>query len=443
MQLRVYVVGGYVRDLFLKRRVTDIDFVVEGDAIALAEAFAGRYELGRVTVYRRFGTAMVFYKDQTLEFVSARRESYYRDSRNPVIQQADLKTDLARRDFTINAMAIALNADFFGQLIDPFKGMAALENKIIDTPLHPQKTFFDDPLRILRAIRFAAQLQFDIASPTFSGIQEEGYRLEIISQERITDELFKILATEKPSVGFIHMDKAGILPLVLPEIDRLKGVERVGKYQHKDVFMHTLKVLDNLAAVSEKLDLRFVALFHDLAKPMTKTFKPETGWTFHGHEELGSRLIVPVGKRLKISKHLIQYAQKLIKLHLRPIHLAEEGVSDSAIRRLIVQANDDLDDLITLCRADITSANPKRVAKHLANFDALVKRIKEVKEKDRLAQFQSPVRGDEIMQVCNLSPGPLVGKLKKQIEEAILNGDIPNEHDAAYNYLLQLKDKLD
>jgi tRNA nucleotidyltransferase/poly(A) polymerase len=359
-----------------------------------------------------------------------------------VVEQADLLTDLARRDFTINAMAIALNGTHFGDLVDPFNGVVALRQKRIETPLEPVKTFYDDPLRILRAIRFATQLRFDIAPKTLAAIEQERKRLEIISQERITDELLKILAAEKPSRGFLLMDKTSVLSTILPEIEQLKGVDRVGRHQHKDVFLHTLKVLDNLATFSEKTGLRFAALFHDLAKPMTKEFKPETGWTFHGHDELGSRLIVPVGKRLKVSNDLIKYTRKLIKLHLRPIHLAEKGVTDSAIRRLIVQAGDELDDLITLCRADITSANPKRVARHLSNFDKLVERIREVKEKDRLAQFQSPVRGDEIMKVCNLQPGPLVGKLKKAIEEAILNGDIPNEHDAALNYLLELEKDL-
>ncbi|MBD3383535.1 HD domain-containing protein [candidate division KSB1 bacterium] len=440
--IHVYVVGGYVRDLFLDRSVTDIDFVVEGDSILLAEALARHFDLKRVTVYKRFGTAMIPFEDRTLEFVTARKESYHQDSRKPVVEQADLLTDLARRDFTINAMAIALNGARFGDLIDPYKGVAALRQKRIETPLEPVKTFYDDPLRILRAIRFATQLKFDIAPKTLAAIRRERQRLEIISQERITDELLKILAAEKPSRGFLLMDETSVLSTILPEIEQLKGVDRVGRHQHKDVFLHTLKVLDNLATLSEKTGLRFAALFHDLAKPMTKEFKPETGWTFHGHDELGSRLIVPVGKRLKVSNDLINYAQKLIKLHLRPIHLAENGVTDSAIRRLIVQAGDELDDLITLCRADITSANPKRVARHLSNFDKLVDRIREVKEKDRLAQFQSPVRGDEIMKVCNLQPGPLVGKLKKAIEEAILDGDIPNEHDAALDYLLELEKDL-
>ncbi len=440
--INVYVVGGYVRDLFLDRSVTDIDFVVEGDSIHLAEALARHFDLKRVTVYRRFGTAMIPFKGRTLEFVTARKESYHKDSRKPVVEEADLLTDLARRDFTINAMAIALNDAHFGDLIDPFNGVVALRQKRIETPLEPVKTFYDDPLRILRAIRFATQLRFDIAPKTLAAIEQERKRLEIISQERITDELLKILAAEKPSRGFLLMDKTSVLSTILPEIEQLKGVDRVGRHQHKDVFLHTLKVLDNLATLSEKTGLRFAALFHDLAKPMTKEFKPETGWTFHGHDELGSRLIVAVGKRLKVSNELINYTRKLIKLHLRPIHLAEKGVTDSAIRRLIVQAGDELDDLITLCRADITSANPKRVARHLSNFDKLVERIREVNEKDRLAQFQSPVRGDEIMKVCNLQPGPLVGKLKKAIEEAILNGDIPNEHDAALNYLLELEKDL-
>ena len=441
-QMDVYLVGGFVRDSLLGKKSKDIDFVVVGDGPALAQQIAQELSIKDFTIYKNFGTALLKHTDFQLEIVGARKESYRGHTRKPEVENADLYTDLARRDFTINAIAVSLNGNSFGRYVDPFYGMTDLSKGIIRTPLEPKKTFYDDPLRIMRAIRFASQLLFKIDKKTLKGLIKMRDRLSIISQERITDELFRILMTDRPSIGLMLMKTTGVLEIVLPEIAMLKGVEQIESYRHKDVFDHTLKVVDNVAQVSDKLALRFAALYHDVAKPLTKAFKRDMGWSFHGHEEIGARVIKKVGRRLRISKDMIAYAQKLTRLHLRPIHLAVEGVTDSAIRRLLLKAGDDIDDLITLCRADITSGNPNRVASHLANFDIVVKRMEEVEEKDRLRQFQPPVRGDEIMQYCNLEPGPLVGKIKKAIEEAILNGDIPNEHDAALRYMKGIKDKI-
>jgi putative nucleotidyltransferase with HDIG domain len=440
--VEVYAVGGFVRDQLLGKEGKDIDFVVVGDGPKFARAVARDLRTKQVTVYEKFGTALVQYQDYKLEFVGARKESYRGDSRKPEVAAADLPTDLARRDFTINALAVSLNKKSFGQLVDPFNGQADLKNKIIRTPLDPVVTFTDDPLRIMRAIRFATQLEFTIEPDTQRGIQQTAERLAIISQERITDELLKILAAPKPSLGFLLMEETGVLIVVFPELVELKGVEQIGGHHHKDVFYHTLQVLDNLAAGSENLHLRYTALVHDIAKPKTKEFKPGKGWTFHNHEEVGARMLPAIGRRLRLPNEMTKYAQKLTRLHLRPISLTEEEVTDSAYRRLLVQAGEHLEDLLILCRADITSQNPQRVKKHLENFDFVVRRLKEVEEKDRMQTFQSPVRGDEIMQVCGLSPGPKVGQLKTMIEEAILEGEIPNEHDAALAYLLKIKDSV-
>ncbi|MDZ7371109.1 MAG: CCA tRNA nucleotidyltransferase [candidate division KSB1 bacterium] len=443
LKVEAYVVGGFVRDrllnLSLKR---DIDFVIVGDGPAFAQAVAQALGAHKVSIYQNFGTASIRHRGFLYEFVGARSESYRGNSRKPQVAAADLPADLARRDFTINAMAVSLNRDSFGRLIDPFNGQSDLQARVIRTPLDPKQTFYDDPLRILRAIRFATVLDFNIEEQTFAALASEAHRLKIISQERITDELNKILLSAKPSVGFYLMKETGILDVILPEIAALSGVEQVGKHSHKDVFDHTMKVLDKVAAASPKLSLRYAALFHDVAKPATKAFDPAAGWTFHGHDELGRRMFKKIGERLRLPKDLIETVQKLIKLHLRPIHLAEEGVTDSAIRRLLFLAGDDIDDLMTLCRADITSANAERVKRHLANFDLVERRLVEVEEKDRLRNFQPPVRGDEIMQVLGLQPGPLVGKIKNAIEEAILNGVIPNEHDAAFDYMMQIKDDI-
>jgi len=439
-KVEVYAVGGYVRDVLLNRPCTDIDFVVVGDGPAFAKAVAKEFRTKKLTVYAKFGTALVVVQDHNLEFVTARKESYRRDSRKPDVAPADLKTDLARRDFTINTLALALNKDRFGEIVDLFGGREDIENGIIRTPLDPVVTFNDDPLRIMRAIRFATQLNFNLESKTLAAIKHEAPRLQIISQERITDELMKILRAAKPSAGFRLMEEGGVLAVVFPEMLLLKGIEEREGFHHKDVFYHTLQVVDNVAAVSDNLFLRYAALVHDIAKPKTKQFVKGKGWTFHNHEELGARMLHPIGKRLRLPNDMTKYAQKLTRLHLRPISLTEEDVTDSAYRRLLVQAGDALEDLLTLCRADITSQNPKRVKRHLANFDFVVKRLNEVEEKDQMRAFQSPVRGDEIMKICALKPGPMVGKLKTAIEEAILDGKIPNEYEAAYRYLLKIKD---
>jgi putative nucleotidyltransferase with HDIG domain len=439
----LFIVGGYVRDRLLKRAdQKDIDFVVVGDGPFFAEKAAERLGSMKVTVYRQFGTAMIHYRGRILEFVGARKESYRGDSRKPEVESADLPTDLSRRDFTINAMAVSLNQSHYGELIDPFGGLDDLKRGILRTPLEPARTFFDDPLRIMRAVRFACQLGFQIESTTQAALAAEAQRLKIISQERITDELIKMMRSKKPSIAFRLMETTGVLDIILPEIAALRGVEQVGKHRHKDVLNHTIQVLDNLAGVSDHLPLRFAALYHDAAKPMTKAFDPQAGWTFHGHEEVGARMFRRYGGRLRLSKELIDYVCKMIRLHLRPIHLSLEGVTDSAIRRLIFLAGDDIDNLMMLCRADITSGNAERVKQHLANFDYVVQRVAEVEEKDQLRNFQPPVRGDEIMQVLGLSPGPLVGKIKNAIEEAILNGNIPNEHDPAFAYMMKIKDEI-
>jgi poly(A) polymerase len=441
--VELYVVGGYVRDLILNRSAKkDIDFSVVGDALSFAQRLKSECDAKHLVVYERFGTAMLEIDDFKLEFVTAREESYSEDSRKPVVKIANLQSDLSRRDFTINTLAVGLNQNNWGKLYDPFIGVLDLDKKILKTPLDPKMTFSDDPLRILRAIRFATVLNFSIEQTTKEAIKEMSHRLEIISKERISDELFKMIASEQPSFGFLLMDELNVLSFVMPEMIDMKGVEQRKDFHHKDVFFHTLKVLDNVAKVSDKLPLRLTALLHDVAKPRTKRFDEKIGWTFHGHDEIGARMVDRIGKRLRISKEVKEYIQKLIRLHLRPIFLATEEVTDSAIRRLVVQAGEDLNDLITLCRADITSGNPNRVRKHLENFDFVMKRVQEVREKDEFQKFQSPVRGDKIMEVCKLPPGPLVGKIKHAIEEAILDGEIPNDYNAALEYLLKVKDHI-
>jgi len=440
--LSVWAVGGFVRDKLLNKDVKDIDFAVVGDGPKFARAVAAKLRTKNIVVYPKFGTAMVDFGDYRLEFVTARSESYVENSRKPIVTQSDLNADLLRRDFTINCLAYGLNKDNFGKIYDPLGGQQDIEAKIIRTPLDPIVTFKDDPLRIMRAIRFATQLNFTIEPKTFAALKQMRQRLEIISQERITDELKKILMAPRPSIGFYLLDDAGVLEIIFPEMVAMKGVEQRNGYHHKDAFHHTLMVVDNVAKVSDKFDLRFAALVHDIAKPRTKRFIEGTGWTFHGHDEIGARMLPKICQRLKLPNATMKYAQKLVRLHLRPIHLSEEGVTDSAMRRLLFQAGEDLEDLLTLCRADITSGNPRRVKKHLANFDHVVQRLNEVEEKDRMRAFQSPVRGDEIMAVCGIPPGPKVGQLKKMIEEAILDGLIPNEHDAAYQYLLEIKDQV-
>ncbi len=438
----MHAVGGFVRDSLLGSDSKDIDFVVVGDGPAFARAVADALSAKQVVVYEKFGTALVEKNEYKLEFVGARKESYRSHSRKPSVEAADLASDLARRDFTINAIAVALNRERFGRMTDPFNGSDDIRNRIIRTPLDPVVTFKDDPLRLMRAIRFATRLEFEVDPDTLAGMKRMSSRLRIVSMERITDEFLQVLKTQKPSIGFRLMEECSVLRVIFPELLRLKGVEEIEGHHHKDVFFHTLKVVDNVAGMTDKLELRYAALVHDIAKPRTKQFVKGKGWTFHNHEEIGARMLPGIGRRLRLSKDITKYAQKLTRLHLRPIALTEEDVTDSAYRRLLVQAGEDLDDLLTLCRADITSRNPKRVQRHLRNFDYVVRRLQEVEAKDRMRAFQSPVRGDEIMAACGLSPGPKVGKLKKMIEEAILEGKIPNEHDAAFEYLMQIKDEV-
>jgi len=436
---QVYAVGGFVRDYLLEQPSKDIDFVVIGNGPEFARKVAEAFSAKGIVIYEKFGTALVEIEDYKLEFVGARKESYRDGSRNPMVEPADLNADLARRDFTINAIAANLSPDHSGDLTDPFNGRSDLKKRIIQTPLEPFVTFQDDPLRIMRAIRFATKLQFNIDEKSKKGMLETSSRLTIVSMERMTDEFLKILTADKPSTGFILMEECGALQIIFPEFCQLKGIEQIDGHHHKDVFYHTLKVLDNVAEVTQKVELRYAALVHDIAKPRTKNFIKGKGWTFHNHEEIGARMLPSIGKRLRFPQEMTKFAQKLTRLHLRPIALTEEEVTDSAYRRLLFQAGDELEDLITLCRADITSQNPKRVQKHLANFDFVVQRLNEVEEKDQMRAFQSPVRGEEIMQIFSIKPGRQVGELKKQIEEAILDGEIPNEYEAAKAYLLNLK----
>lgn len=441
-EVSVFVVGGFVRDRFLERDVDEIDFVVEGNGPDFAKKTNRKLKGHGLVVFERFGTASFCWKDLKLEFVTARKESYRKHSRKPVVEESSLVEDLSRRDFTINTMAMVLNRDHFGEIIDPYHGRSDLKKKIIRTPLEPENTFSDDPLRIMRAARFASQLSFHIDPSTLEAMKKQRERLKIVSQERITDEFLKILSHSRPSIGIRILLETDILKIIFPELALLVGVEQRDWYHHKDVFEHTMKVVDNLAENTDDLKLRFTGLVHDIGKPRVKQFVEGTGWTFHGHEQVGVRMLKKICKKLKLSNAYCDFSQKMTRLHMRPIHLIGEDVTDSAIRRLIVQAGDDLENLIMLCRADITSGNPKRVKKHLENFDAVMKRIHEVEEKDRMRAFQSPVRGDEIMKTCNIKPGPLVGRLKRMIEEAILDGTIPNEHQAAYQYLLKMKDKV-
>lgn len=438
----VYVVGGFVRDLILKRVKNEIDFLVIGDGVEFAEFAAKKLEINFVSVFKNFGTAHFVYNQYNLEFVGARKESYSKNSRNPEVIPGSFEDDISRRDFTINTLAISLNKSDFGELIDIFNGYADITNKLIRTPLNPQITFNDDPLRILRAFRFASQLKFNISDEVLKAAEILRERLSIISQERITDEFLKILSSPKPSIGLMLLYNSKIMSIIFPEIAELGGVEQRDDYHHKDVFLHTCEVVDNVAKVSDNLWLRFSALVHDIAKPPTKKFIEGTGWTFHGHDELGARMMKNIFRRMKLPFARLEYIETMIRLHLRPIALVDDSVTDSAIRRLIIQADEFLDDLIILCRADITSKNPNKVNKYLNNYDLVMEKVKNVKEKDKLKAFQSPVRGDKIMEICGLKPGKKVGEIKKYIEDAILDGEIPNTYDAAYEFLLKNKGKF-
>lgn len=437
-----FIVGGYVRDLLLNRKRVDIDILVVGDGPNFARKVAESFGVENVNIFANFGTAHFKFNNIDFEFVGARKESYDRNSRKPNVNLGSFEDDINRRDFTINTLAISLNRKNFGELIDKFNGLEDLKNHIIRTPLNPIKTFDDDPLRILRAFRFAAQLNFNVDNKILEAATEMRERLKIVSQERITDEFFKILKSPKPSVGLKLLYNTKVMEIVFPEIANLGGVDQRKDYHHKDVFIHTCQVVDNVAKVSDNVWLRFTALVHDIAKPKTKRFIDGIGWTFHGHEELGARMMKSIFKKLKLPFSKLNYVEKLVRLHLRPIALVSENVTDSAIRRFIVSAGEDLDDLITLCRADITSKNPEKVAKYLSNYNIVMEKVKDVEEKDKLRAFQSPVKGNEIMKVFNLKPSRKVGEIKKAIEDAILDGKIENNYDAAYKFMLELKNKL-
>lgn len=441
-EVKLYIVGGYVRDLILEKDRTEIDFLVIGNGIEFANNFAEALGIKNVVVYKNFGTAHFQYENIFFEFVGARKESYSKESRNPHVEIGTFEDDLNRRDFTINTLTISLNNDNFGELGDTMGGVEDLTNGIIRTPLDPLKTFDDDPLRIMRAFRFASKLQFEVDQKILNAAEEMRERLKIISQERITDEFLKILESDKPSIGLKLLFETKVMEIIFPEIAVMSGVDQRKDHHHKDVFLHTCQVVDNISPNTDDVWLRFAALVHDIAKPPTKRFVEGTGWTFHGHEELGARMMKKIFKRMKLPLAKLEYIQKLVRLHLRPIALVNESVTDSAIRRLIVAAGENLEDLITLCRADITSKNPAKVKKYLNNYDIVMDKVRDVKERDHLREFQSPVRGDEIMQICGFSPSRKVGEIKSAIEEAILDGEIANTYEDAYQYLLKIKDNF-
>ena len=443
--LSVYIVGGYVRDLLMKRAApTDIDFVTEGSGIALAQSVAAAIDPEtKVSVFKTYGTAMFRYQGLELEFVGARKESYNAESRNPSVEQGTLEDDQKRRDFTINAMAISLNQESFGELVDPFHGVEDMEKRILRTPLEPEQTYSDDPLRMMRAVRFAATLGFSIEENSLEAIKKEAHRIKIVTIERIMVEFNKIMLSEKPSTGLKILKDTGLLELIIPELTALEGIEEVEGQTHKDNFWHTLEVVDNISQNTENLWLRWAALLHDIGKAPTKKFVKGTGWTFHGHEFLGSKMVKTLFQRLKLPLGKdMKYVQKMVKLSSRPIALISDEASDSALRRMLFDAGEDLEDLFTLCKADITTKNTQKQEKFKKNFEYVAQKIKEVEEKDHIRNFQPPITGEEIMEMFNLSPGREIGILKERVKEAILEGNIPNEKEAAREFVLQEAKKM-
>jgi len=433
----IYVIGGYVRDIFLNRHSKDIDILVIGNGIKFAEA-AGKLLNTKVSVFKNFGTAMLRYEDLEIEFVGARKESYRQDSRKPIVENGTLEDDQKRRDFSINAMALGLNTSNFGALLDPFDGVKDLENKLMRTPLDPAETFSDDPLRMMRAIRFATQLNFTISADAIEAIKKNSERIKIVSAERITDELNKIILAKKPSIGFIYLFDTGLLRQIFPQMADLHGVEVIAGKGHKDNFYHTLQVLDNLAENTEDLWLRWAAILHDIAKPATKRFEPGHGWTFHGHEDRGARMVPKIFAQLKLPlNEKMKLVQKLVQLHLRPIVLAQDVVTDSAVRRLLFEAGEEIDGLMLLCNADVTTKNEYKIKKYRSNFDLVKQKLKDVEQSDQLRNWQPPVSGEDIMEAFNISAGRDVGIIKTQIREAILEGDIKNSKEEAYEYMLE------
>ena len=439
---KVYGVGGVVRDLILDREIKEVDLMVIGDGIEFAKKVADKIGVSKIVPFHKFSTAHIPNKPIAIEIAAARQETYSSESRKPkTIKYTDLKGDLIRRDFTINAMAVSITPKNFGELHDPYNGLDDLKAKRLITPLEVNNSFSEDPLRMIRAAYFSSKLDLKIEQDCIESIKQQADRIKIVSQERITNEFTKILSTDKPSKGLVILQEAGLMKMIFPEIDIMYGMDQSDEWNHKDIFYHTMQVVDNAASLSNKMKLRFAALVHDIAKPNTRKIDPKKGYTFHGHDAIGERMLNKVGKRMKLSNSLKEYLKKLTLLHLRPIALAKKEISDSAIRRLMVAAGDDVIDLLTLCRADITTKNPNKIKKYLSNFERVESKMSDVSERDKMKAFQSPVRGKEIMKILNLEPGKIIGKIKSEIEEAILDGKIENSYDKALEYLMSIKNR--